>query len=135
MGSTHLILVSSSSPPFPCQSALQQCPLLRLTILPTYYRSRRLGHWRQCGSKVTSSRYCRSCCQCHFHRRGSSTYLPISPYVETTQHSLPLVLIRPSHWYMKAFPIHRYPSSLDIIKNIISSDKSYYSSNYISRYY
>ena len=30
---------------------------------------------------------------------------------------------------------NRYPSSLDIIKNIISSDKSHYSSNCIPRYY
>ena len=54
--------------------------------------------------------------------------------VGTTQHSLPLVLIRSSHGYMKAFSVHRYPSSLDIIKNTISSDKSHYSSNCIPRY-
>ena len=35
---------------------------------------------------------------------------------------------------MKAFSVHRYPSSLDIIKNTISSDRSHYSSNCIPRY-
>ena len=54
--------------------------------------------------------------------------------VGTTQHSLPLVPIRSSHGYMKAFSVHRYPSSLDIIKTTTSNDKSHYSSNCIPRY-
>ena len=35
---------------------------------------------------------------------------------------------------MKAFSIHRYPSSLDIIKTTTSNDRSHYSSNCIPRY-
>ena len=58
----------------------------------------------------------------------------VSRDVGTTQHSLPLVLIRSSHGYIKTFSVYRYPSFLDIIKTIISNNKSYYSNNYILRY-
>ena len=54
--------------------------------------------------------------------------------IKTTQYSLLLVLIRSSYKYIKIFSIYRYSSFLDIIKTIIFNNKSYYSSNYISRY-
>ena len=65
----------------------------------------------------------------------AGTTMADTTIIETTQHSLSLVLIRSSYEYMKAFSIYRYSSFLDIIKNIISSNKSHYSNNYISRYY